>query len=48
MEKIIFSGMYVFEFLTFCSSTECTSLGGSTDGSCAGGYGVCCICKWQL
>ena len=27
-------------------SEECSNKGGTQDGSCANGYGVCCICKW--
>ena len=30
---------------TCYSSTECSQLGGSSSGTCAAGYGVCCICK---
>ena len=30
---------------TCYSSSECSTRGGSTSGTCAGGYGVCCICK---
>ena len=29
----------------FFSSSECSSYGGTSDRSCANGYGVCCICK---
>ncbi len=34
---------------TCYSSEECASRGGSSAGTCAGGYGVCCTCKytWQ-
>ena len=27
-------------------SEECSSLGGTSDGSCASGFGVCCVCKY--
>ena len=30
---------------TCYSSEECSIRGGSSVGSCAGGYGVCCTCK---
>ena len=30
---------------TCYSSEECSIRGGSSVGSCAGGYGVCCSCK---
>ena len=29
-------------------SEECSNKGGTQDGSCANGYGVCCICKWIM
>ena len=29
------------------SQKECSSLGGSWKDTCASGYGVCCICKWN-
>ena len=28
---------------TCYTATECTSLGGTTSGSCASGFGVCCV-----
>ena len=33
---------------TCYSAEECTSRGGVNDGSCAGGYGVCCTCMYAL
>ena len=27
------------------TSSECTSRGGRSSGSCAAGFGVCCVCK---
>ena len=30
---------------TCYTSAECTALGGASSGTCASGYGVCCICK---
>ena len=34
---------------TCYSSTECSQLGGTSSGTCAAGYGVCCICKtWSV
>ena len=33
---------------TCYSAEECTSRGGVNGGSCAGGYGVCCTCKFGL
>ena len=32
-----------WNFLRF--SAECDDKGGTKDGSCADGYGVCCTCK---
>ena len=32
---------------TCYSAEECSSRGGSSGGSCANGYGVCCTCKIQ-
>ena len=29
----------------FSHSDECSERGGSVNGECALGYGVCCICK---
>ena len=26
---------------------ECSAKGGTNDGSCASGYGVCCTCKYS-
>ena len=34
--------MYLCLFL-FISRAECSSIGGSKDGTCADGFGVCCI-----
>lgn len=28
---------------TCFTTTECTEKGGSTDGNCAAGFGVCCV-----
>ena len=33
---------------TCYSAEECSSRGGVNGGSCAGGYGVCCTCKYQV
>ena len=33
---------------TCYSAEECSSRGGSSSGTCANGYGVCCICKSQI
>ena len=33
---------------TCYSSEECSIRGGSSVGSCAGGYGVCCTCKYRM
>ena len=33
---------------TCYSSEECSIRGGSSVGSCAGGYGVCCTCKYTI
>ena len=30
---------------TCYTAAECSALGGSSSGTCASGYGVCCICK---
>ena len=27
-------------------STECSSKGGTSSGTCASGFGVCCVCKY--
>ena len=32
---------------TCYTKEECSSKGGTNDGSCASGYGVCCVCKYQ-
>ena len=32
---------------TCYTKEECSSKGGTNDGSCASGYGVCCLCKYQ-
>ena len=31
---------------TCYTKEECSQLGGTNDGSCAQGYGVCCTCNW--
>ena len=33
-------------FISIFSSDECSERGGSVNGECALGYGVCCICKY--
>ena len=33
-------------FSYFPSREECSSRGGANGGSCASGFGVCCICKY--
>ena len=33
------------EYGTCYTPSECTDLGGTGFGTCAEGYGVCCICK---
>ena len=33
---------------TCYSAEECSNRGGSSSGTCANGYGVCCICKSQI
>ena len=33
-------------FIPIFSSDECAERGGSVNGECALGYGVCCICKY--
>jgi len=33
---------------TCYTSEECSDRGGVSDGSCADGYGVCCICKYFI
>ena len=30
---------------TCYSTSDCSSLGGTASGSCASGFGVCCLCK---
>ena len=40
MTKIVFCSMFIRE--------ECSNKGGTEDGSCASGYGVCCICKHTI
>ena len=32
---------------TCYTSSECSSAGGSADGNCAAGFGVCCKCQYQ-
>ena len=31
---------------TCYSSNECVKLGGASSGTCASGFGVCCLCKY--
>ena len=33
------------QILTSYHREECSSKGGASDGSCASGFGVCCVCK---
>ena len=36
-------------FLGTCeTSSECTTDGGSADGTCAAGFGVCCQCQQSM
>ena len=32
---------------SFHHSEECSSRNGKQDGSCASGFGVCCVCKYE-
>ena len=32
---------------TCLTTSECSSKGGSAQGNCAAGFGVCCICKLE-
>ena len=32
---------------TCYTTEECSSKGGTNEGSCASGYGVCCTCKFE-
>ena len=32
---------------TCYSSSDCSKLGGTASGSCASGFGVCCLCKFS-
>ena len=32
---------------SFYHSEECSSRNGKQDGSCASGFGVCCVCKYE-
>ena len=32
--------------ITFYHREECSTKGGASDGSCASGFGVCCVCKY--
>ena len=41
--NMIFTKLSQWKFLRF--SAECDDKGGTKDGSCADGYGVCCTCK---
>ena len=31
---------------TCLTASQCLDRGGSANGGCAGGYGVCCVCKY--
>ena len=33
---------------TCITSGECVSRGGTSQGSCAAGFGVCCVCKFRV
>ena len=33
---------------SFSFRDECTQRGGSAQGECASGYGVCCVCKLKF
>ena len=33
--------------LTFIFREECSNKGGTNGGSCASGYGICCVCKFS-
>ena len=41
--------MYLIFYVLYCVffSEECSSKGGTSDGSCASGFGVCCVCMHQ-
>ena len=41
---------YLIFYILYCVffSEECSSKGGTQDGSCASGFGVCCVCMNKL
>ena len=36
------------EYGTCYTASECSDFGGTAYGTCAKGYGVCCICKCEI
>ena len=46
LRKKLKRGKVGSKFVIFCDfSEECSARGGQQDGSCAAGFGTCCICK---
>ena len=37
----------MFQWFPLYFSEECSSKNGQQDGSCAAGFGVCCVCKYE-
>ena len=46
VKSLIQSFENVINNLPFSLREECSNKGGTEDGSCASGYGVCCTCKF--
>ena len=36
-----------FTLIMYQNREECNQRGGTEDGTCASGFGVCCICKFS-
>jgi len=46
-QSILFNNSMLIEFDKFyLIRDECDQRGGTNEGSCAEGYGVCCTCKY--
>ena len=46
-QKANFNQKKLKKFKIISHSEECSARNGKQDGSCASGFGVCCVCKYE-
>ena len=48
MDTYYFTLHTKFTLILYQNREECNQRGGTEDGTCASGFGVCCICKFSM